>query len=89
MAYFAQVDDTNTVTQVIKISNDACGEPFISFPETEPNGQAFIRDVLGLPGTWLQTSYNGSFRGYYAGIGFTYDSTLDEFVPTTGEPLDE
>ena len=80
MAYFAQLDDTNTVTQVIKISNDACGEPFVSYPETEPNGQEFIAHVLNLPGTWLQTSYNGNFRGLYAGIGFTYDADLDEFV---------
>ena len=31
-------------------------------------------------GTWLQTSYNGSIRKNYAGIGFTYDSTRDAFI---------
>jgi len=43
--------------------------------------------VLGLSGTWLQTSYNGNFRGVYAGSGYTYDPVLDEFVaPPEPEP---
>jgi hypothetical protein len=87
MAYFAQIDKTNTVTQVIAITNDVVPDPA---PENENLGQDFIANTLGLPGTWLQTSYNGNFRGTYAGIGYTYDATLDEFVaPTVEEPLDE
>jgi len=27
-----------------------------------------------------QTSYNGNFRGCYAGIGFTYDAENDVFI---------
>jgi len=80
MAYFAQIDEQNIVTQVISISNQTLGEPENRLPETEPIGQAFIADVLGLPGTWLQTSYNGLFRGTFAGIGFTYDQIDDVFV---------
>ena len=34
-----------------------------------------------LGGTWVQTSYNGNFRKHYAGIGFSYDETLDAFIP--------
>ena len=30
---------------------------------------------------WVQTSYNGNIRKNYAGIGFTYDSQLDAFIP--------
>ena len=30
---------------------------------------------------WIQTSYNGSFRKNYAGIGFQYDKTRDAFIP--------
>jgi hypothetical protein len=30
---------------------------------------------------WVQTSYNGSFRKNYAGVGFTYDKTRDAFIP--------
>jgi len=78
MAHFAQLDTHNVVRKVIVISNDDAPDPY---PESEPSGQAFIADVLGLPGVWLQTSYHGNFRGHYAGIGYTYDPTIDEFVP--------
>ena len=78
MAHFAQVDDDNIVREVIVISNDDAPDPY---PESEPLGQAFIADVLGLPGVWLQTSYHGTFRGNYAGLGYTYDPAIDEFVP--------
>jgi hypothetical protein len=77
MAHFAQVDIENIVRQVIVVSNDDCGGG--NFPESEPIGQAFIAS-LGLSGTWLQTSYHANFRGLYAGIGYTYDPDLDEFV---------
>jgi hypothetical protein len=84
MAHFAQINDTNVVTQVIVVSNDDCGGG--DFPTSEPVGQAFIAS-LGLTGTWLQTSYHANFRGAYAGIGFTYDAELDEFVaPVIPEP---
>ena len=29
---------------------------------------------------WIQTSYNGSFRKRFAGVGFTYDKVNDVFV---------
>ena len=77
MAHFALVNANNVVEQVIVISNDDCGGG--NFPESEPVGQAFIAS-LGIAGLWLQTSYNGNFRGQYAGIGDLYDSELDEFV---------
>lgn len=77
MAHFAQLDDSNVVRQVIVVSDDVAPDPA---PANEQQGQTFIADVLGLAGTWKQTSYNGNFRGMYAGIGFTYDPDLDEFV---------
>jgi len=77
MAHFARIDN-NKVREVIVISDNDCPDPA---PDNEAQGQAFIADVLGLAGTWKQTSYNGNFRGRYAGIGFTYDPDLDEFVP--------
>jgi hypothetical protein len=79
MAHFAKLNN-NVVTQVIVLSNDVCGEPTLDFPETEALGQTFIADTLELNGTWKQTSYNGNFRGTYAGIGYTYDPDLDEFI---------
>lgn len=78
MAHFAQINDDNVVTQVIVVSNNDCGGG--DFPESESIGQAFIAS-LGLKGQWLQTSYHANFRGTYAGIGYTYDAQLDEFVP--------
>jgi hypothetical protein len=77
MAHFARIDD-NIVREVIVIDNADCDGG--DFPESEPIGQAFIASI-DIAGEWLQTSYNGNFRGCYAGIGYTYDSDLDEFVP--------
>jgi hypothetical protein len=76
MAHFARVDD-GIVREVIVINNEDCGGG--DFPESEPIGQAFIASI-GLTGEWKQTSYNGNFRGKYAGIGDTYDSEMDVFV---------
>jgi hypothetical protein len=76
MAHFARIDD-GIVREVIVIDNADCGGG--DFPESDSVGQAFIASI-GLAGEWLQTSYNGNFRGTYAGQGFTYDSDLDEFV---------
>jgi hypothetical protein len=85
MAHFAQLDENNLVTQVIVLSNAVVGE---SFPESESVGVSFIAEQLRLPGVWVQTSYNGNFRGTYAGIGYTYDEQLDEFVAPPLEEVD-
>ena len=77
MAHFARIDN-GVVRQVIVISDDVAPDPA---PDNESLGQAFIADVLRLAGEWKQTSYNGNFRGRYAGLGYTYDPVLDEFVP--------
>jgi hypothetical protein len=84
MAHFAQVDDQNVVREVIVISDDVAPDPA---PNIEAQGQTFIANVLGLAGEWKQTSYNGTFRGNYAGLGYTYDPDLDEFVAPP-EPSD-
>ena len=76
MAHFAQINEDNIVEQVIVISNEACND--LPYPESEPVGQAFIAS-LGLAGTWLQTSYNGNFRGLYAGPTMIYEPSLDQF----------
>ena len=80
MAYFAELDDNNTVLRVISVSNDVCGEPTLDFPDTCVTGRVFIADVLKLEGTWKQTSYNNNFRKRYAGIGYTYNETADVFI---------
>ena len=85
MAYFAKLEN-NIVTEVIAISNDVCGEPTLGFPETESAGRAFIANTLKFDGVWKQTSYNSNFRGRYAGVGYTYDADLDEFIAPVIEP---
>jgi hypothetical protein len=87
MAHFAQVAD-GKVQQVIVIANDDCGGG--DFPASEAAGQAFIAS-LGIAGEWRQTSYNGNFRGKYAGLSDFYDPTTDTFVspPPTPEVTDE
>ena len=82
MAHFAQVQD-GIVRNVIVIDNSDCGGG--DYPDSEPIGQAFIA-AIGIEGDWLQTSYNGNFRGQYAGQGMTYDPVLDEFVSPVIEP---
>ena len=86
MAHFAKLDSNNIVTTVIVVSNDDCGGG--EFPASEAIGQAFLASI-GLDGVWKQTSYNANFRGKYAGIGFTYDAELDEFVAPVVEDAAE
>ena len=85
MAHFALIDSANIVREVIVISNTDCGGG--DFPASEPVGQAFINGphpyCLALEGTWLQTSYSASFRGCFAGLGFSYNPVLDVFQPPT------
>lgn len=88
MSHFARVNTDGIVEQVIVIGNNVLGEPFITYPDTEAKGQSFIADDLGLSGEWRQTSYNGSFRKRYAGIGYYFDNERDEFVPPGYELVD-
>jgi len=89
MASFAELNNTNTVIRVISVSNDVCGEPTLGFPDTCAAGRAFIANTLKLGGVWKQTSYNGNFRGTYAGIGYTYDAATDTFIaPPEPDPVD-
>jgi hypothetical protein len=77
MAHFARIDENNVVTSVVVVDNkdtsDAAGV------EKEHIGAAHLEKILG--GTWKQTSYNGNQRKNYAGIGYTFDSQRDAFIP--------
>ena len=86
MAYFAKIED-GIVTQVISVSNEVCGEPTLDFPDTCAAGRAFIANTLKFDGVWKQTSFNNNFRSTFAGIGYTYDAELDEFVPPPAPEL--
>ena len=77
MAHFAQLDENNVVTQVIVVGNSDCADA--NGVEKESIGVAFCERLIG--GTWKQTSYNGTIRKNYAGIGYTYNADIDAFVP--------
>lgn len=76
MAHFAQVTN-GIVQQVIVIADRDAPDPAPG--NSEPLGQAFIRDILKLEGDWVQTSYNNTFRAHYAGIGYTWDAINQAF----------
>jgi hypothetical protein len=78
VAYFAQVDEDSTVLKVISVSNADAPDPAPT--NSEPLGQAFIADVLGLSGEWRQCSYSGSIRKQYPGPNYTYDADADVFI---------
>ena len=77
MAHFAELDANNVVLRVIVVGNkdtaDAMGV------EKEHIGAAFCERLLG--GRWVQTSYNANIRKNYAGIGYTFNESIDAFVP--------
>ena len=66
MSHWAEIDENNIVLRVIVGDNNEPDE-----------GKAFAES---LGGRWVQTSYNGSFRGRFAGTGMIYDEEKDEFV---------
>lgn len=87
MAHFAQLDENNVVTQVIVVNNNEIVDPtpvvidgvMYTNGESESKGIEFCRSLFGSDTAWVQTSYNGSFRGKYAAIGDTYDAEANIF----------
>lgn len=78
MAHFAQLDENNTVIQVIVVANEAI---MVDGVESEDAGIVFCKSLYGIDTRWKQTSYNSNFRKHYAGIGYTYDPVLNAFIP--------
>lgn len=68
-AHAAKIEN-GVVTQVVVV-------PYLNDDDAEITAYC---NSIGLPGTWIDTSYTGSRRGKYAGIGDRYDAELDEFV---------
>jgi hypothetical protein len=84
MAHFAQLDDNNVVLQVVVVGNDVIQN--LPFPDSEPIGVEFCQSLYGADTLWKQTSYNDTFRGTYAGIGYLYDPVKDEFTHPEPNP---
>lgn len=77
MAHFAKLEN-NKVTEVLVVSNDVLLDS--NGIEIEQKGVDFLESLTNHK-EWKQTSYNGSFRANYAGIGFYYDEVIDVFIP--------
>jgi hypothetical protein len=77
MAHFAELDENNIVIRVLVIGDGCCLDE--NGQESESVGKAYCKNLLG--GRWIQTSYNGRIRGRYAGIGYSYNDYIDEFIP--------
>lgn len=78
MSHWAELDANNKVIRVtVGDNNDPNGD----------EGYQWLIDNLG--GRWMQTSYNGNFRGRFAGIGYSYDEELDEFIAPSEELASE
>ena len=83
MASFAKLGRGNIVLTVEVVSNDIA--------TTEQAGVDFLNNLYSTKDVWKQTSYNTlgnvhllgdtPFRKNHASIGFTYDPTLDAFIP--------
>jgi hypothetical protein len=67
MSHWAEIDENNVVVRVLVGDNNEPDE-----------GEAFMNS---LGGTWVKTSYNATIRKSFAGVGFTYNATIDAFVP--------
>jgi hypothetical protein len=92
MSHFAQLDENNVVTQVVVVHNNELAvdtevvveDGFVKekLVLSEEKGIQFLQSLYGEDTRWAQTSYNGRFRGVYAGIGYTFVD--GEFVSPDG-----
>ena len=83
MAHFAKIGIDNIVTDVLVVANRETMDS--SGVEHESIGVDFLKTLTG-HATWIQTSYNGNIRKNFAGIGYTYDSQRDAFIPPKPYP---
>ena len=57
-----------------KVSNSLVTQVIVA------EAEFFDTFVDSSPGEWIQTSYSGSIRKNYAGVGFNYDTVRDAFI---------
>jgi SAM-dependent methyltransferase len=72
MIFFAQLDESNFVQQVIVVSDEDS--------PTEEAGIAFCKMLYGQDTNWRQTSRDGTYRRQFAGLGFQYIHDRDIFL---------
>lgn len=74
MAHFAEI--LNEIVQRVIVVNNA--ELLENGKESEAKGIKFCENLFG--GEWIQTSYSGSIRGRFAGVGYKYLKDADVFI---------
>jgi hypothetical protein len=79
MAHFAKLDENNVVLEVHVVHNNELLDE--NGVEQEQRGIDFLISWSNGYLAWKQTSYNGTFRKNYAGIGYSYRQDIDAFVP--------
>jgi len=70
MAHYAFLNENNIVTEVIVGKDET---------DTSQDWEQFYGEFRNQ--VCKRTSYNGNIRKNYAGIGYTYDSQRDAFIP--------
>lgn len=75
MAHFAKLDNNNNVISIAVVANEC-----LDLANEESSGITFLTEWSGGYTNWKQTSYNGTFRGRYAGVGYFYDEINDVFI---------
>jgi hypothetical protein len=78
MAHFAEIDDEGRVLRVVVVANRDITDRWNR--ERESLGVELCKNLFGADTRWVQTSYNASFRGKFAGVGDVYDAASDQFI---------
>ena len=73
MAHYAFLDENNIVTEVIT------GRDEWEEVDGITDWEKFYGEIRNQ--RCVRTSYNGRIRFNYAGIGYSYDESLDAFIP--------
>ena len=77
MAHFAELNTDSVVVRVLVVKDSDTADEYGN--EVEQIGIDFCTSYFG--GNWKQTSFNNRIRKHFAGINYTYYSSLDAFVP--------
>ena len=83
MAHFAKIGIGSIVTKVHVLNNEVLMKDGV---ENEQQGVEFLQNLYSNKDLYIQTSYNGTFRKNYAGVGHTYDSGRDAFIAPQAYP---
>ena len=82
MAHYAFLDDNNIVTEVIVGVDEYITQTDLDGTEVGGSSESWETWYGNFRGqTCKRTSYNGNYRKNYAGVGYTFDSAKDAFIP--------